>query len=215
MPLVPPLAVLAVVAVLLAVRRVRGVTLPAWAVALAGGLAVVATGGVSPADAAGAIDWGVLATLAALFVVGAGLGRSRLADEALARLDRLPLSTPVLGGLLAGVAVLSALVTNDAVAVVGAPFLVRAAERRNLPPEPLLIMLMTGVTTGAVRARSGARRTSSSRRALSSHHRSRNSSSTSDRRRSPPSRPCSSSSGSRTRGSSAPRLPPPPPCCRR
>ena len=150
MTLVPPIAVLIAVAVLLAVRRIRGRTLPAWAVALAGALIVVAAGGVSPADAVGAIDWGVLGTLAALFVVGTGLGRSRLADEALARVDRLPLSTPIIGALLVGIAVLAALVTNDAVAVVGAPFLVRLAERRGLSPEPLLIMLMAGVTTGAV-----------------------------------------------------------------
>lgn len=108
MPLVPPLAVL------LAVCRVRGRTFPAWAGAIAGALLVVATGGVPPAGALAAIDWGVLATLAALFVVGTGLGRSRLAEEVLARLERLPLSTPVLGALLGGIAVLAALVTNDA-----------------------------------------------------------------------------------------------------
>ncbi len=150
MPLVPPLAVLVVAAALLAVRRVRGRTFPAWAVALAGALVVVATGGISPGGAVAAIDWGVIATLAALFVVGAGLGRSRLADEALAQLDRLPLSTPVLGALLLGIAVLAALVTNDAVAVVGTPFLVRLARHRGLPPEPLLLLLMAGITTGAV-----------------------------------------------------------------
>ncbi|HIH03407.1 MAG TPA: anion transporter [Methanoregulaceae archaeon] len=150
MPLVPPLAVLLVVAALLAVRRVRGRTLPAWAVALAGALLVVATGGITPAGAVAGVDWGVLATLASLFVVGTGLGRSRLADEALARLDRLPLSIPVLGALLGGIAVFAALVTNDAVAVVGAPFLVRLARRRGLSPEPLLLLLMAGVTTGAV-----------------------------------------------------------------
>ena len=150
MPLVPPLAVLIVAAVLLAVRQVRGRTFPAWAVALAGALVVVATGGISPGGAVAAIDWGVLATLAALFVVGAGLGQSRLADEALARLDRLPLSTPVLGVLLFGIALLAALVTNDAVAVVGTPFLVRLARRRELPTAPLLLLLMAGVTTGAV-----------------------------------------------------------------
>jgi Na+/H+ antiporter NhaD/arsenite permease-like protein len=150
MPLVPPLAILLAVAALLAVRRVRGRTLPAWAVALAGGLAVVATGGVTPAGAVDAIDWSVLGTLAALFIVGAGLGRSWLADDLLARLDRLTFSAPVLGALLAGIAVLAALVTNDAVAVVGAPFLVRLARHRGISPEPLLIMLMAGVTTGAV-----------------------------------------------------------------
>lgn len=150
MPLISPVAVLAVVAVLLAIRRLGPLPLPAWAVALGGGLAVVATGGVSPADALAAIDWSVLATLAALFLVGAGLARSRFADDVLARLDHLPLSTPVLGGLLLGVAALSALVTNDAVAVVGTPFLVRLARRRGLSPEPLLLLLMAGVTTGAV-----------------------------------------------------------------
>ena len=150
MPLVPPLAVLVVAAALLAVRRIRGRTFPAWAVALAGALVVVATGGIPPDEAVAAVDWNVLATLGALFVVGAGLARSRLADELLARLDQLPLSTPVLGALLLGIAVLAALVTNDAVAVVGTPFLVRLAERRGLPPEPLLLLLMAGVTTGAV-----------------------------------------------------------------
>ena len=150
MPLVPPVAVLVLAAALLAVRQVRGRTMPAWAIALAGALVVVATGGVAPMGAVEAVDWGVLATLAALFVVGAGLGRSRLADYLLARLDRVPLSTPVLATLLAGIAVLAALVTNDAVAVVGAPFLVRLARDRGIAPEPLLLLLMAGVTTGSV-----------------------------------------------------------------
>ena len=150
MPLVHPLVILGAFAALLMVRRVGGRAVPAWAAAVAGGLLVLATGGISPQEAAAAIDWGVLATLGGLFVVGAGLGRSRLADAALARLDALPLSGPVIAGLLAAIALLSALVTNDAVAVAGAPFLVRPARHRDLPPEPLLVLLMAGVTTGSV-----------------------------------------------------------------
>ena len=75
MPLVPPLAVMVVAAALLAVRRVRGRTFPGWAVALAGALVVVATGGIPPEEAVAAVDWNVLATLGALFVVGAGRSR--------------------------------------------------------------------------------------------------------------------------------------------
>ncbi len=41
MPLVPPIVILLIVTALLAVRRVRGRTLPAWAVALAGAAAMV------------------------------------------------------------------------------------------------------------------------------------------------------------------------------
>lgn len=145
-----PLALLLVVAVLVGMRRLGRVDLPPWGVALSGALLAVATGIVSPVQAFFAVHWDVLATLACLFVIGAGIGRSRLADDLLERLDRAPLSTTTLGLLLAGIALLSALVTNDAVAVIGTPFLLRFSERRGLPPVPLLLLLMAGVTTGAV-----------------------------------------------------------------
>jgi len=62
----------------------------------------------------------------------------------------VPLSTVTFAGLLGGIALLSALVTNDAVAVIGTPFLLRFADRRGLSPVPVLLLLMAGVTTGAV-----------------------------------------------------------------
>ncbi len=145
-----PLALLIGVAALIGVRRIGRFALPAWSVALVGGFVALAAGVVSPDEAFRAIHWDVLLTLAGLFVIGAGLGESRLADAALDRLDRMPLSTATFAGLLGGVALLSALVTNDAVAVIGTPFLLRFAERRGISPVPMLLLLMAGVTTGAV-----------------------------------------------------------------
>ena len=145
-----PLALILVVAVLIGMRRLGRVDLPPWGVALGGGLLTVASGIISPTQVLSAVHWDVLATLACLFVIGAGLGRSSLADGLLERLDRVPLSTATWGILLASIALLSALVTNDAVAVIGTPYLLRFAERRGLPPVPLLLLLMAGITTGAV-----------------------------------------------------------------
>ncbi len=145
-----PLALLLVVAALIGIRRLGRVDLPPWGVALGGGLLAVATGIVSPTEAFGAVHWDVLATLACLFVIGAGLGRSRIADTLLERLERAPLSTTTWAALLAGIALFTALVTNDAVAVIATPFLLRFAERRRVPPVPLLLLLMAGITTGAV-----------------------------------------------------------------
>lgn len=145
-----PLALLLVVAVLVGMRRLGRVHLPPWGVALGGALLAVATGIVPPSQALHAVQWDVLATLACLFAIGAGIGQSRLADDLLDRLDRVPLSTATWGGLLCGIALLSALVTNDAVAVVGTPLLLRFAERRGRSPFPALLLLMAGVTTGSV-----------------------------------------------------------------
>jgi Na+/H+ antiporter NhaD/arsenite permease-like protein len=145
-----PLLILVAVAVLIGARRIGPYRIPAWLAATGGAFVAVLSGAIGPGEAVGAIDWEVLVTLAALFVVGAGLSGSRLADLLLDRLDDLPLSPAVLAALVGGIAVLSALVTNDAVAVIGTPFLIRFASRRGLSPLPFLLLLMAAVTTGAV-----------------------------------------------------------------
>ncbi|MBU1429576.1 hypothetical protein KKF91_03340, partial [Myxococcota bacterium] len=45
---------------------------------------------------------------------------------------------------------LSALITNDAVCLLGAPLIVRLIQRRGLPAAPLLLALATGANTGSV-----------------------------------------------------------------
>ncbi|MEY2929493.1 MAG: hypothetical protein RL033_242, partial [Pseudomonadota bacterium] len=55
-----------------------------------------------------------------------------------------------LGLLVWGAGVLSALITNDAVCVLGAPLVVRLIQRHRLPPLPFLLALATGANTGSV-----------------------------------------------------------------
>src|SRR5690606_30228474 len=56
----------------------------------------------------------------------------------------------LLGLLIWGSGLLAAVITNDAVCVLGAPLVVRLIERHRLPPLPYLLALATAANTGSV-----------------------------------------------------------------
>jgi Na+/H+ antiporter NhaD/arsenite permease-like protein len=126
---------------------------PVWAIFLVGALAMVAGGALSVGGAAQAISANlpVLVFLFALFVFAAALEQAgaleHLARWILGR-TRTPASLPF--ALFVGFGLVSAVVLNDALVLVGVPLLLAVARRIRASPEPLLLTLAFAVTVGSV-----------------------------------------------------------------
>lgn len=146
-----PMFVLAGVLLLTAVRRVGGMTFAIWQVMLAGAVVVVATGSITAGRALEAINWDVMIFLSGMFVVGEALDRSGVLDEWSSRLMRgCSSGKAVLGWVVVGSAVLSALLMNDTLAIIGTPLVLKVARHNGWKPAPLLLALAFGVTVGSV-----------------------------------------------------------------
>lgn len=137
--------------VLIAGRRLRFMPLDRPAGALIGAVACVALGVLTPERARAAVNGETLLLLFGLMGVGAFLAEGGLIDRASLRLLAW-VGTPrrLLGALVWTAGGLSALVTNDAVCVLGAPVVVAWIVRHGLPPLPFLLALATAANTGSV-----------------------------------------------------------------
>jgi Na+/H+ antiporter NhaD/arsenite permease-like protein len=132
-------------------RRLSWLKLDRPAAALAGAVACVAAGVLSPAQALGAVDGATLLLLLGVMGMGAFLAADGFFEQLEGRLLALA-RTPagLLGWLVWGAGGLSALITNDAVCVLAAPLLVRIVCAQRLPPLPFLLALATAANTGSV-----------------------------------------------------------------
>lgn len=136
---------------LISARRLQLVGLDRPAAALLGAIACVAFGVLSPEGAIDAIDGSTILLLFGVMGMGTFLsldGFLEQLEDRLVRWARTP--TRLLGGIVWSAGILSALITNDAVCVLGAPLLVRIIQRHRLPALPLLLALATGANTGGV-----------------------------------------------------------------
>lgn len=145
------IAVLAVVFVLIAVRRVGHVRIPMWLSMTGGALAVLVTGEIAPLDALRAIDLDVMLFLFGMFVVGQALVASGylycLADRLFGRVAS---SGGLLFAVILGAGVASALLMNDTLAIVATPLMIRLAQAHRMEPKVLLLALAYAVTIGSV-----------------------------------------------------------------
>lgn len=142
--------VFAITYVLVASQRLRIVKTDRPAGALTGAVLAVALGAITPAQAVEAIDH---TTIILLFAV-MGMGAFLAVDGFFERAGRIVLSrvrTPraLVGALVWGSGILSAVVTNDAVCVLAAPLVVSWIKDYRLPRLPLLLALATGANTGS------------------------------------------------------------------
>jgi Na+/H+ antiporter NhaD/arsenite permease-like protein len=137
--------------VLISARRFDRLGFDRPAGALLGAAACVVLGVLGPREALGAVDGATLLLLFGVMGMGAFLGLDGFFDAVEQRLA-LWARTParLLGYLVWGAGVLSALITNDAVCVLAAPVVVRTIRRHGLPPLPFLLGLATGANTGSV-----------------------------------------------------------------
>lgn len=146
-----PILILAAVFLLIAIRQVGRFNLKIWQIMLGGAVAVLITGQISPADALFAIDPSVMLFLFGMFVVGEAMVASGylscIAHRFFARAKN---PDQVVLFILFGMGILSALLMNDTLAVIGTPLVLGLATSRKISPKLLLLALAIAITTGSV-----------------------------------------------------------------
>lgn len=143
--------VFAITYVLVASRRLRVVRIDRPAGALTGAVLAVALGAVTAEQAAHAVDQTTIVLLFAVMGMGAFLSLDGFFDRA-GRVIVARTGTPrrLVGAIVWGAGLLSAVVTNDAVCVLAAPLVVSWIKDYRLPRLPFLLALATGANTGSV-----------------------------------------------------------------
>ena len=146
-----PALVLAAVLILIAIRQVGNLRLQIWQVMLLGAGLVLITGQIPPGEALKAINLDVMIFLAGMFIIGQSMQESGYLPHTSYRifhrardLDQLLLL------ILFGTGLLSALLMNDTIAIIGTPMMLHFARTQNISPKLLLLTLAFAVTTGSV-----------------------------------------------------------------
>ncbi|RPI40293.1 MAG: anion transporter [Methanoregulaceae archaeon] len=143
--------VLAAVFLLIAVRQVGRFTIRIWQVMLGGALAVLLTGQISLSDALRAINTDVMVFLFGMFVVGKAMVDSGYLSCVANRLfSRAKNPDQVVLVILFGTGILSAVLMNDTVAIIGTPLVLGLAAKWKISPKLLLLSLAMAITTGSV-----------------------------------------------------------------
>jgi Na+/H+ antiporter NhaD/arsenite permease-like protein len=136
---------------LISLRRLSWLGFDRPAGALLGAVTCVVAGVLTPDEALAAVDGATLLLLFGVMGMGAFLVLDGFFDgleSTLVTFARTP--ARLLGCLVWGSGVLAALITNDAVCVLGAPLVVRLIQRHRLPALPFLLALATASNTGSV-----------------------------------------------------------------
>jgi Na+/H+ antiporter NhaD/arsenite permease-like protein len=141
----------AVVFVMIALRRIGGFQIKIWQIMLGGALLSLATGSISPAGALKAVDIDVILFLFGMFIVGEALEASGSLAWLSYQLFRRVKSVDLLVlAILFGMGGISAFLMNDTVAVIGTPIMLYLARQHNISPRLLLFALAFSITIGSV-----------------------------------------------------------------
>ncbi len=144
-------AIFALTYLLISLRRLSWLGFDRPAGALLGAVLMVMFGVLTPERALGAVDGATILLLFGVMGLGAFLHLDGFFDELETRLVALARTPQRLLGLLVwGSGLLSALITNDAVCVLGAPLVVALIRRHSLPPLPFLLALAISANSGSV-----------------------------------------------------------------
>jgi len=143
--------VLLIVFLLIAIRRIGNVTLPIWAIMLGGALVVLVTGQITPIEALKAINFDVIFFLFGMFVIGQALEQSGYLEHLSYHFFK---KTETLSHLLLfvifGAGLLSALLMNDTLAIIGTPIVLMLSKNHKKSPKLFLLALCFAVTIGSV-----------------------------------------------------------------
>jgi Na+/H+ antiporter NhaD/arsenite permease-like protein len=146
-----PVIVLVFVFLGIAIRRIGRFTFRIWQIMLAGAVAVLVTGQISPFSAVQAINLDVMFFLFGMFVVGVALHESGYLLFLATRIFRRARNPDQLLILLVfSVGILSALLMNDTIAIIGTPLAIYFSRMNRLSPKLLLFALAFSVTTGSI-----------------------------------------------------------------
>ena len=143
--------VLAVVFIVIAVRRIGPVHVPIWQAMGGGALAVLLAGEMPWREAWEAVDWEVMVFLFGMFVVGQALVASGYLYYLAYRLfGRIASGQGLLLAVLFGMGLTSALLMNDTLAIIGTPLALRLAREHELDESMMLLAVAFSVTLGSL-----------------------------------------------------------------
>lgn len=135
----------------IALRQVFRIPLKIWQMMGVGACIVLLTGRITLLSAWQAIDWGIIGFLFGMFLIGQAFEESGYLSEVVAKMLLHGDTTPKLVGFIVfGMGLLSGVLMNDTVAIIGTPILLKVAHRRGLPTAPLLLALAFSITIGSV-----------------------------------------------------------------
>jgi Na+/H+ antiporter NhaD/arsenite permease-like protein len=145
------LITLGIVFVLIAVRHVGNIKLRIWQIMLAGAVVVLVARQISPVNALKAINTDVMLFLFGVFIIGQALEESGYLGHLAYRLFKKAHSMKTLVlFILLGMGLLSALLLNDTLAIIGTPVVLSLASKSKTQPKVLLLSLAFAVTIGSV-----------------------------------------------------------------
>lgn len=141
---------LALVLLLIAIRQLGEFKLQIWQIMLFGALAVLLSGEISPQDAASAINSDVMIFLAGMFIIGEAMRESGYLFHLFSRIFcRAKSLDQLLILILFAMGLLSALLMNDTLAIIGTPLMLYLARALRISPKLLLLTLAFAITTGS------------------------------------------------------------------
>jgi len=142
---------LGVVFILIAVRQVGNIKFRIWQIMLLGALVVLISGQIAPADALRAINADVMLFLFGVFLIGQALEDSGYLGNLASRVFQKARSLNALVlFILFGMGLLSAVLMNDTLAIIGTPVMLSLAGKTNTQPKILLLSLAFAITIGSV-----------------------------------------------------------------
>ena len=145
------LLTLFLVFILIAIRNIGTIRLQIWQIMLFGALAVLLTGQISPRDAFRSINIDVILFLFGMFAVGQALEESGyLAHLSHTLFGNARSADQLVLSMLLGFGLLSTLLMNDTMAIIGTPVVLLLAKKHHLTPQPLLLALAFAITIGSV-----------------------------------------------------------------
>ncbi|MDV0442998.1 SLC13 family permease [Methanorbis rubei] len=144
-------AILAVVFVLIVVRRVGRVRLPIWVVMTGGAVAALLTGSISIPDAVASVNVQLIVFLFGVFVLGVAMERSGLLHTtSVSVFSKAKTRRQVMLWFIFLMAGTSAFLMNDTVAIIGTPVALYCARHFDIPVTRMLVALAAAVTFGSV-----------------------------------------------------------------
>jgi Na+/H+ antiporter NhaD/arsenite permease-like protein len=142
---------LAVVFLLIAVRQIGNIRFSIWQIMLFGASVVLVTGQISPLQAIKSINIDVILFLFGVFVIGQALVESGyLSHISFHFFGKAKSLNKLVLIILFGTGILSALLMNDTLAIIGTPLMLSIARKNEIKPNILLLTLAFAVTTGSV-----------------------------------------------------------------
>ncbi|MBN2488091.1 MAG: anion transporter [Methanosarcinaceae archaeon] len=149
--MVIPIVVLAIVFLLIAVRKIGNIKLQIWQIMLGGALAVLFTGQISARDALISVNFEVILFLFSMFIVGVALEDSGyLSHLSYEIFKRAKNTNQLIFMILFGMGIASAVLMNDTLAIIGTPVVLLLAKKHGIEPKVLLITLAFAITIGSV-----------------------------------------------------------------